>query len=134
MAAAIVKTVQTRVLASYDMDPTIATINYDRWLYIETNLVIITASIPCIRSLLRPMNSLSPPSSGRHTHELSSRYVGSSSTPTAKTRNRGSSFEGKRIVNVSEGHASASSEDVCHDDHEDIHDSGYSRASVINCV
>ncbi|KAJ6109220.1 hypothetical protein N7486_001454 [Penicillium sp. IBT 16267x] len=80
MVAAIIRTVQTRVLASYDIDPTIATIDYDRWLYIERYLVIITASVPFLRSLLRSMNS--QPAS-RNTHELGSPYVVSSSTHTA---------------------------------------------------
>ncbi|KAJ5127236.1 hypothetical protein N7448_008015 [Penicillium atrosanguineum] len=56
MIAAIIKTVQTRVLASSDNDPTIATVTYDRWLFIETYLVIVTTSIPSIRSLFRSMD------------------------------------------------------------------------------
>ncbi|KAJ5729206.1 uncharacterized protein N7483_003714, partial [Penicillium malachiteum] len=122
MIAAIIKTVQTRVLASYDMDPTKATVSYDRWLFIETYLVIITASIPCIRSLLRSMKG--QPSTSRNTHELSSRYVVSSSTPTGR-RKRDSSIDGKRIINVSEGHAST--DDCQSDGHDDIHDPGSSR-------
>ena len=52
MIAYIVKTTQSRVLAHPDNDPTVATVNMDRWLYIEAALVITTASIPCIRSLV----------------------------------------------------------------------------------
>lgn len=52
MIASIIKTTQARVLAYPDNDPTVATIRMDRWLYIETALVITTASIPCIRSLI----------------------------------------------------------------------------------
>ncbi|KAJ5938112.1 hypothetical protein N7454_004454 [Penicillium verhagenii] len=129
MVAAIIRTVQTRVLASYDIDPTIATVDYDRWLYIETYLVIITASVPFLRSLLR--STKSQPASW-NTHELSSPYAVSSSTHTARTRKRESSMDGTRIMAVSEAHAS---NDAFHSDgHDDIHDSGYSRESVIICV
>ncbi|KAJ5082268.1 hypothetical protein N7532_011311, partial [Penicillium argentinense] len=99
MAAAIVKTVETHVLGT-SSDPTTATVNYDCWLYIETYLVIITASIPCIRSLLRSMKSRKLNSG--HTHELSSRYVVGSGHK-ARARRRESSLDGKRIINVSEG-------------------------------
>lgn len=51
MVASIVKTVQIRVLATPDEDPTTATVALDRWMYIESCVVIITVSIPCIRSL-----------------------------------------------------------------------------------
>ncbi|KAJ5097027.1 hypothetical protein N7456_007748, partial [Penicillium angulare] len=125
MVAAIIKTVQTRVLASYDINPTTATVNYDRWLYIETYLVIITASIPCIRSLLRSMKKKNP----EYRHELSSRYVVSSNTPTGKSRQRQSSIDGKGIMNVSEGNLSHDDETFHSDghDHDDPQDSGYSR-------
>lgn len=137
MVAAIIKTVQTRVLASYDIDPTIATVSYDRWLYIETYMVIITASIPCIRSLLRSMKRKNP--MDRNTYELGSRYVVSSSTQTGKTRKRDSSIDGKRIVNISEGNVSEGNvshdDEACHSDgHDEMQDSGYSRESVMNCV
>ncbi|KAJ5628118.1 hypothetical protein N7490_010346 [Penicillium lividum] len=127
MVAAIIRTVQTRVLASYDIDPTIATIDYDRWLYIETYLVIITASVPFLRSLVRSMKSQS---TSRNTHELSSPYVASSSAHTARTRKRDSSIDGKRIINDS-GNLS---NDAFYDGHDDVHDSRYSRESVIICV
>ncbi|KAJ5724386.1 hypothetical protein N7493_006114 [Penicillium malachiteum] len=132
MVAAIIKTVQTRVLASYDMDPTKATVSYDRWLFIETYLVIITASIPCIRSLLRSIKG--QPSTSRNTHELNSRYVVSSSTHTGRRKQRDSSIDAKRMIDVSEGHVS---NDDCHSDghdHDDTHDSGSSREYVIICV
>ncbi|KAJ5664370.1 hypothetical protein N7507_005101 [Penicillium longicatenatum] len=128
MVAAIIRTFQTRVLASYDIDPTIATIDYDRWLYIETYLVIITASIPFLRSLVRSMKSQS---TSRNTHELSSPYVVSSNTHTIRTRKRDSS-DGKWIIDISEGNAS---NDAFHSDgHDDIHESRYSRESALNCV
>ncbi|KAJ6120485.1 hypothetical protein N7523_004765 [Penicillium sp. IBT 18751x] len=73
MIAAIIKTVQTRILATSDNDPTIATVTYDRWLFIETYLVIVTTSIPSIRSLFRSMDGRKTGST--NTHELSSRYV-----------------------------------------------------------
>lgn len=58
MIASIMKTVQTSVLAVSDNNPTVATVNMERWLYIETYLVIITSSIPCLRSLLRRKNKV----------------------------------------------------------------------------
>ncbi|KAJ5682195.1 hypothetical protein N7462_005360, partial [Penicillium macrosclerotiorum] len=127
MIAAIIKTVQTRVLATSDSDPTIATINYDRWLYIETYLVIITASIPCIKSLVRSRNGRKITS--RDTHELSSRCA-NSTAHTLRTRRRDSSSDGKRIMDVSEG-------DISHDDvsrregSTESPDSGQSRESFI---
>lgn len=72
MVASIVKTVQVRALANPDDDPTATTVTLDRWLYIETYLVITTASIPCIRSLVlrRGRNNASDLS---NTYELGSR-------------------------------------------------------------
>jgi hypothetical protein len=121
MVAAIIKTVETRVLASYVIDTTNATVNYDRWLYVETYLVIITASIPCIRSFLSPMKGQTYTS--KDTHELGSPYVISSSVYTRKTKKRELSLDRKQILNASGGNLS--SEDICHsDNHDDIHDSG----------
>lgn len=57
MIASIIKTVQIRVLVSIDSDPTVATVNLERWLYIETYLVIITTSLPFLRSLIRTTKS-----------------------------------------------------------------------------
>ena len=129
MIASIIKTVQTRVLATSGSEPTVATIHYDRWLFIETYLVIVTASIPCIRSLLRPMKS--GKISSRDTHELSSRYA--ISTTRSRTRRRDSSIDRKRIINVSEG--DLSSDDV-HGGfrHNTTPHLGESGESVINCV
>jgi hypothetical protein len=59
MVASIIKTLQIRVLVSVDSDPTVATADLERWLYIETYLVIITTSIPCLRSLIRTRKSKS---------------------------------------------------------------------------
>lgn len=84
MAASVMKTVQTQVLAYAHDDPTVATVNYDRWLYIEAYVVIITASIPCIRSLLPSVRG-GTPGTGRSAYELSSPYAGSS-MPTARSR------------------------------------------------
>lgn len=128
MAAAIIKTVQTHVLGTSDTDPTIATVNYDRWLYIETYLVIITASIPCIRSLFRSMGSRKI-SSG-NTHELNSRCA-TSSTRNTRTRRRDSSTDGKRIINVSEDFAS---NDDFSNPHDEVPGSRQSRESVAMCV
>lgn len=72
MAASIVKTVQIRVLARQDDDPTAATVVMDRWLFIETYLVITTASIPCIRSLI--ITHRRNRSNHLNSHELSSGY------------------------------------------------------------
>ncbi|EED12802.1 conserved hypothetical protein [Talaromyces stipitatus ATCC 10500] len=57
MIASIIKTFQIHVLASIDSDPTVATADLERWLYIETYLVIITGSVPCIRSLISTKKS-----------------------------------------------------------------------------
>jgi hypothetical protein len=59
MIASIIKTVQIRILVSVDSDPTVATADLERWLYIETYLVIITTSIPCLRSLIHMRKSSS---------------------------------------------------------------------------
>ncbi|KAJ5393247.1 uncharacterized protein N7487_010888 [Penicillium crustosum] len=84
MAASVIKAVQTRVLAHAHNDPTVATVNYDRWIYIEAYVVIITASIPCIRSLIRTVRG-GTTGTGRSTYELSSPYAGSS-VPTPRNR------------------------------------------------
>lgn len=91
MVASIVKTVQVRALAHPDDDPTATTVTMDRWLYIETYLVITTASIPCIRSLVvrRKKHNTSDLS---NTYELSSRsrhaeesaFSGRGRRPTSK--------------------------------------------------
>lgn len=128
MIAAINKTVQTHVLGTSDSDPTIATVNLDRWLYIETYLVIITASVPCVRSLFRSKNNHKI-SSG-NTHELNSRYA-SSSMHTARARRRDSSLDGKRIINVSEENAS---NDEIFNNHDEAPESRQSRESEVMCV
>ncbi|OOQ84359.1 hypothetical protein PEBR_30614 [Penicillium brasilianum] len=130
MIASIIKTVQTRVLAISDSEPTTATIHYDRWIYIETYLVIITASIPCIRSLLRPTNSRKI--SSRDTHELSSRYAVSSTR--SRIRRRDSSLDGKRIIDVSEGDLSINDEVSPGYQHNVTPHLGESRESVAICV
>lgn len=130
MIAAIMKTVQTGVLGTPDSDPTTATISYDRWLLIETYLVIITASIPCIRSLLRSMGERRKNSA--YTHELSSRYE-AGSTRASRTRRRESSFDGKGIMTVSDGHIS-SDEAFARPVRNRSPDSGLSVESVTICV
>jgi hypothetical protein len=130
MIAAIIKTVQTRILAISDNDPTIATVTYDRWLFIETYLVIVTTSIPSIRSLFRSMEGRKI--SGRNTHELSHRYV-VSSLHTSRTRRRESSIEGKGIINASEGNLSKEGF-ARMESHKETPESGLSRESVIICV
>ncbi|CAG7918817.1 unnamed protein product [Penicillium olsonii] len=74
MIASVIKVVETRVFAHPDDDPTVATVSYDRWLFIETYLVIITASIPCIRSLLRSSRERHT-ASARSVYELHSVYA-----------------------------------------------------------
>ncbi|KAJ5166769.1 uncharacterized protein N7482_005550, partial [Penicillium canariense] len=128
MIASIIKSVETRVLATSVSEPTMATINYDRWLYIETYLVIITASIPSIRSLLRSVDGRKIRS--RDTYALSSRNA--VSTMRSRTRRRDSSIDGKGIINVSEGNLS-------HDDvyrrgrDDEMSELGHSRESVTMC-
>lgn len=130
MVAAVIKAVETRVLATSDTDPTIATVNYDRWLYIEAYLVIITASIPCLRSLLRALQGRVARS--RDTHELSSPYA-VSSMRTARTKRRASSTDGKGIMNIDEGHASNDDIDR-HEGDDDALESARPRESVTVCV
>ncbi|CAG8887019.1 unnamed protein product [Penicillium egyptiacum] len=84
MAASVMKAVQTRVLAYAHDDPTVATVDYDRWLYIEAYVVIITASIPCIRSLIGSVRG-GTTGTGRSAYELSSSYAGNS-MPTPRPR------------------------------------------------
>lgn len=95
MAASVVKTVQIHVLVSASSDPTMATVNLERWLYIETYLVIITTSIPCIRPLIRSFNRNREYSYGtrsnnlyNHTHELNS-------PSSFRTRTRMSALSGR---------------------------------------
>lgn len=57
MIASLVKTIQLRVLAS-TTDPTVDTVVLVRWLYIETYLVITTASIPSIKPLIMGSNTM----------------------------------------------------------------------------
>ncbi|CRG84247.1 dihydroxyacetone kinase [Talaromyces islandicus] len=101
MVASVIKTVQIHVLASASSDPTMATVNLERWLYIETYLVIITTSIPCIRPLIRSFNRSREYSYGtrsnnlyNNTHELSSPYV-ENSTSSFRTRTRMSALNAK---------------------------------------
>ncbi|KAJ5624347.1 hypothetical protein N7510_000656 [Penicillium lagena] len=51
--ASVVRTYHVHVLGKPNNDPTAATVGLDCCLYIETGLIIIAASIPCIRSLFR---------------------------------------------------------------------------------
>lgn len=102
MIASIIKVAQTRVFAHPDDDPTVATVSYDRWLFIEAYLVIITASIPCIRSLLRSFEDRYP-ASGRSVYELHSPYAGTSAPDSRRmTRN----IPGKTVARASNGNES----------------------------
>lgn len=131
MVAAIIKTVQTRVLGTSDSDPTTATVTYDRWLFIETYLVIITTSVPSIRSLFRSMKGRKLNS--RKSYELNSRYVAGSGHTTSRTRRRDSSMDGKGIMNASEGDLSNDAFARTESNNE-TPQSSQSRESVIMCV
>jgi hypothetical protein len=114
MAASVIKVVQTQVLAHAADDPTVATVNYNRWLYIEAYLVIITASIPCIRALLRSVRGRTV-GTGRSTYELSSPY-GGNSMPTSKSR-RLTVIPGKPMIHISDN---SSAEDILEWNHNEI--------------
>ncbi|OKL57742.1 hypothetical protein UA08_06926 [Talaromyces atroroseus] len=107
MVASIIKTVQIEVLGSVDSDPTIATVDLERWLYIETYLVIITTSIPCLRSLLRTKKPGST-SAYRNTHRSGLTYSGNQSFSLGP-RNQASMAEGHEGDCMSK---KSSSEDV----------------------
>jgi len=100
--AAVIKTVQTRVLVASDSNPTIATVTYDRWLFIETYLVIVSTSIPSIRSIFRSIDG--GKLNRRNIHKLSSYYL--VSFLHISRRRRELSTEGKRIIDVSVGNVS----------------------------
>jgi hypothetical protein len=51
--APVPRSFHVHVLGKPNNDPTAATVDLDCCLYIETSLIIIAASIPCIRSLFR---------------------------------------------------------------------------------
>ncbi|KAJ5358158.1 hypothetical protein N7541_005316 [Penicillium brevicompactum] len=102
MIASIIKVAQTRVFAHPDDDPTVATVSYDRWLFIEAYLVIITASIPCIRSLLRSFEDRYP-ASGRSVYELHSPYAG---TSAPNSRRMTPNIPGKTEARISDGNES----------------------------
>lgn len=104
MVASIIRTVQTRALASVGNDTPVATINLDRWLYIETYLVIITASVPCIRSLSRLLLKGRSPGTARNMHELSSPYTENSRSIFRK--NRTSSMDGINFGHAFDGNGS----------------------------
>lgn len=90
MIASLIKTVFLPEIAHFN-DPTFTPINLARWGYVETYVVIITASIPCIRSLVvssvRGLSSSKE--SNSHTYELGSRYGTRKSIPTTNNRRRG---------------------------------------------
>jgi hypothetical protein len=92
MVASVIKTVQIEVLGSVDSDPTIATVDLERWLYIETYLVIITTSIPCLRSLLRK-KKLGSTGTYRNTHRSDLTFSGNQSF-SLRSRNQASLAEG----------------------------------------
>ncbi|KAJ5118206.1 hypothetical protein N7448_009920 [Penicillium atrosanguineum] len=129
MAAAIVKTVETRVLASSDSEPTIATVTYDRWLFIETCLVIVTTSIPSIRSLFRSMDGRKIRT--RKPYESNSRFV-ADSLHTFRMRRRELSIFGKGTMNASVGNHN-NEVFVRMESHDETLNSRMSRESVL-CV
>ncbi|KAJ5950913.1 uncharacterized protein N7479_009326 [Penicillium vulpinum] len=100
MAASVIKVVQTQVLAHAADDPTVATVNYNRWLYIEAYLVIITTSIPCIRSLVGSVRGWKA-GTGQSKYELSSPY-GGNSIPTPRSRRLTATIPGKSMIRISD--------------------------------
>ena len=80
MVASLIKTIHLPEI-SYFSDPTYTPVNLARWGFVETYVVIITASIPCIRSLvvssIKVLTSNNKSSNDR-TYELSSRYTAKS--------------------------------------------------------
>ncbi|KAJ5827164.1 hypothetical protein N7447_003927 [Penicillium robsamsonii] len=125
MAASVIKVVQTQVLAHAADDPTVATVNYNRWLYIEAYLVIITASIPCIRSILRSVRGRTA-GTGQSTYELSSPY-GGNSMPTSRSR-RLTAIPGKSMIRISDN---SSADDILEwNDEIGVHERTDSKQSI----
>ncbi|KAN0085117.1 hypothetical protein V8E54_001584 [Elaphomyces granulatus] len=81
MVASIIKTVQIYVLST-TTDPTVHTVVLVRWLYIEAYLVIITSSIPCIRSLVMSVKNIATTRS--NSYPLRSPYNSRSGTDSVK--------------------------------------------------
>ncbi|CAG7940026.1 unnamed protein product [Penicillium nalgiovense] len=123
MAASVMKAVQTRVLAYAQDDPTVATVDYDRWLYIEAYVVIITASIPCIRSLIGSVRGGT--GTGRSAYELSSSYAGNSMSAPRTRR-----FAPKSMIRIPE---SSSADDILEPNNievDGVHETGDSKTST----
>ncbi|KAJ5516867.1 hypothetical protein N7527_008427 [Penicillium freii] len=132
MAASVMKAVQTQVLAHADNDPTVATVNYDRWLYIEAYLVIITASIPCIRSLLRSVRGRTI-ETGRSAYELSSPYAGNS-IPTSRSRRLTPTITGKSMIRISDNSSADGILDWNNNEIDAVHEMTESKKSIHVCV
>ncbi|OJJ50417.1 hypothetical protein ASPZODRAFT_129044 [Penicilliopsis zonata CBS 506.65] len=86
MVASIVKTVELSTIAN-TTDPTVDQVTLLRWVYIESAIVIITSSIPCLRPLFVAM-SKNFSSSPKHTYELTNRYGNASSGLASHSRNK----------------------------------------------
>jgi hypothetical protein len=85
MVASIIKTVQIYVLST-TADPTIHTVVLVRWLYIEAYLVIMTSSIPCIRSLVMSVKNITTKNS--NSYPLRSPYTSRSGTESVKKESK----------------------------------------------
>lgn len=132
MAASVMKAVQTQVLAHADNDPTVATVNYDRWLYIEAYLVIITASIPCIRSLLRSVRGRTI-ETGRSAYELGSPYAGNS-IPTSRSRRLTPTITGKSMIRISDNSSADGILEWNNNEIDGVHEMTESKKSIHVCV
>ncbi|KAF4151147.1 hypothetical protein CNMCM8927_004166 [Aspergillus lentulus] len=83
MAAALAKTIQ---LPEIHNDALGGTINLLRWGYIEANLVIITASLPCLRSLiLSGFHYMTSSGQRSRSYELGAAFTGTRAGTTSVT-------------------------------------------------
>jgi hypothetical protein len=88
MAAALAKTIQ---LPEIHNDALGGTINLLRWGYIEANLVIITASLPCLRSLiLSGFHYMTSSGQRSRSYELGAAFTGTRAGTTSVTAQKSS--------------------------------------------
>jgi hypothetical protein len=85
MVSSIVKTIDLAEIVSAD-DPTIDQVELLRWGYIESALVIITSSIPCLRSLVVSMKNNYSSRETAHNYELRTPYHAGNATATVNSR------------------------------------------------
>ncbi|RHZ58733.1 uncharacterized protein CDV56_106932 [Aspergillus thermomutatus] len=83
MAAALAKTIQ---LPEINNETLGGTINLIRWGYLEANLVIITASLPCLRSLiLSGFHYMTSSGQRSRSYELGAAFTGTRAATTSVT-------------------------------------------------